>query len=143
MRAWQRVALNGLRKGNVRRLHSALRESKCLHTLISSKQNIQQLRSSGLLSNGAAKSFLRLARSLTKIEGRHISHCTRQSNPSRCAHVNKAAQRRKFSSNDPFGNFKPKNGRQGNKQSKSGKTNEGGKGADKKGAGRGAAAEHI
>ena len=42
------------------------------------KQNIQKLRSSGLLSNGAAKSFLRLARSLTKI-GRNISHCARPS----------------------------------------------------------------
>ena len=71
------------------------------HTLISSKQNIQKLRSSGLLSNGAAKSFLRLARSLTKIEGRNISHSARPS--TRCAN-NKAAQRRKFSSNDPFDN---------------------------------------
>ena len=124
MRTWQRLALNKmLRKENVKRLQCILTKNRNLQTFVkaAARTNVQQLRSGGILSNGAAKNYLRLTRNLSKQVGnrRQTIHTTSRNNIKRNAnHSNNNSssnrkniqQKRKFSSSDGFGNFKPKKG---------------------------------
>ena len=154
MRTWQRLALNKmLRKENVKRLQCILTKNRNLQTFVkaAARTNVQQLRSGGILSNGAAKNYLRLTRNLSKQVGnrRQTIHTTSRNNIKRNAnHSNNNSssnskniqQKRKFSSSDGFGNFKPKNANQAKKQSKASGKNSNKKDNSKKDAGKGGAA---